>query len=156
MRPGAAIERRPGRRDTVRSNLSENGAPLQIDATGGGSIQPCSTDVRFDRLAVSKLAPSEEGTAKWRFGPSKKHHLPPISTTVLAMGSGLFREFFPDGANWREFGPEKRRDESRMAVPRRADPAQGVNASARWLVHRFSAFFLQPEDRHHPVKILSS
>jgi hypothetical protein len=71
-------------------------------------MQPDSTDVRSGRLGVCDLAPSAQGTVKWRFGPSKNRHLAPFPTTFLTIFSGFFCELAHQGANWRECGPEKR------------------------------------------------
>jgi hypothetical protein len=71
-------------------------------------MQPDSTDVRSGRLAVCDLAPSAPSTAKWRFRPSKKRQLAPFSMTFLTIFLGFFCELAHEGANSREWGPEKR------------------------------------------------
>ncbi len=78
-------------------------------------MRPFPTDVRSYRRALSNLVTSEENTAKWRFGSSKKRHFPSFSTTFLMTFSGFFRELFRRGANGREFGPEKRWCQSKLA-----------------------------------------
>jgi len=86
----------------------KNGAPSEIGGVGGGSMLPDSTDVRSGRLAVCDLGPSAPRTPKWRLRPPKKRHLSPFPTTFLMIFAVFFFEFARQGANWREYGPEKR------------------------------------------------
>jgi len=67
-----------------------------------------SAGVRSGRLAFCDRARSAPSTPKWRLRPSKKRHLSPFPTTFLMIFAGLFRELADQGANWREFDPEKR------------------------------------------------
>jgi hypothetical protein len=79
-------------------------------------MQPCSTDVRSYRPSVSNLVPPALGAAKWRFGPPEKRHFPSFSTTFLMIFCGFFGEPSRQGANWREFGPERRWCESKTGA----------------------------------------
>jgi hypothetical protein len=85
----------------------KNGAQLENGAVGGGSMEPGSADVKSGGTAVCDRAPSAPSAAKWRFGPSKKRHFAPFSSTFLLIFFGFFFELARRGANWREFGPEK-------------------------------------------------
>ena len=87
----ATVKYRRARTYRFKPLSVKNVAPLPMWRTGGCSMQPCSTDVRSYRLDVSNLVPPEERTAKWRFGPSKKRHLPPFSTTFSTIFPGFFQ-----------------------------------------------------------------
>ena len=86
----------------------KNGAPLAIAAVGGGSTEPDFTDVKSCRTAGCDRAPSPPTRAKWHTRASKKRRFAPFSTTFLMIFPGFFSELARRGANWREFGPEKR------------------------------------------------
>jgi len=129
---------------TCRSvpNSVKNGAPLAIGGVGGGSMEPDSTGVRSGRLAVSDLARSAPSTPKWRLRPPKKRHLSPLPTTFLMIFAGFFSEFPRQGANWREFGPEK--DTRRRSPPQAIDAGILTRSASEGCREPLAAFCLRP------------
>jgi hypothetical protein len=58
---------------------------------------------RTEELRSTAVA---SGTAKWRFGPSKKRHFPPVSSTFWAIFPAFFREIAHQDVNGRECDTE--------------------------------------------------
>jgi hypothetical protein len=90
---------------------AKNGAPMPIRRARLRAQQPGSLNVRSSRRACCNPIGEARSTAKWRFGPSKRRHLPSIFAPFSTFFPVFFRELALEGAIGRECDLQK--DESR-------------------------------------------
>jgi hypothetical protein len=80
---------------------TKNGDRALIPRAGGGVRSQTPQDVRSGMQAGLRSGDVGSGAAKWRSRPSKNRHLPPFSSTFLAVFSGFFGGLAQKRANCR-------------------------------------------------------